>query len=89
MKSYSKLDMLNRNEWTFYNTTYRSDLVGLHPGTRYNISVWAITNEGHTDPSTKMVWTEVGGKTNIYSLTSFIIFTIQKLKFLFVLNTFI
>ncbi|KAG8181698.1 hypothetical protein JTE90_014829, partial [Oedothorax gibbosus] len=60
VKSYSKMDMLNRNEWTFYNTTHRSDLVGLHPGTMYNISVWAITSEGQTNPSTKMVWTEVG-----------------------------
>ncbi|XP_015925754.1 tyrosine-protein kinase receptor Tie-1 isoform X2 [Parasteatoda tepidariorum] len=60
VKSYSQMDALNRNEWTFYNTTHSSDLLGLHPGTMYNISVWAVTSDGHSDPSTKMVWTEVG-----------------------------
>ncbi|GIY27026.1 tyrosine-protein kinase receptor Tie-1 [Caerostris extrusa] len=59
LKSYSN-DLLKRNEWTFSNTSKRTDLVGLHPGTMYNISVWAVTSDGHTDPTTKIVWTEVG-----------------------------
>lgn len=61
-KSYGKTDTLARNEWTFYNTTLRSDLVGLHPGTLYNVSVWAITSNGTSEPSTEYTWTEVGGK---------------------------
>ncbi|XP_035222056.1 putative tyrosine-protein kinase Wsck, partial [Stegodyphus dumicola] len=62
IRSYAKMEILNRNEWTFYNSTFRSDLVQLHPGTLYNISVWAVTNNGYTDPTTKNVWTEVGGE---------------------------
>ncbi|XP_054710437.1 putative inactive tyrosine-protein kinase Wsck [Uloborus diversus] len=60
IRSHSKMDLLNRNEWTFYNTTFRSDLVGLHPGTLYNVSVWAISSKGHTEPTTRNVWTEIG-----------------------------
>ncbi|GFY36970.1 tyrosine-protein kinase receptor Tie-1 [Trichonephila inaurata madagascariensis] len=59
LKSYST-DLLKRNEWTFSNTSVHTDLIGLHPGTMYNISIWAVTSDGHTDPSTKIVWTEVG-----------------------------
>ncbi|GBM80802.1 hypothetical protein AVEN_24929-1, partial [Araneus ventricosus] len=53
-------DILKQNEWTFSNSSSRTDLVGLHPGTKYNISVWAVISDGHTDPTTKIVWTEVG-----------------------------
>ncbi|GFQ78774.1 tyrosine-protein kinase Wsck, partial [Trichonephila clavata] len=59
LKSYSA-DLLKRNEWTFSNTSVHTDLIGLHPGTIYNISIWAVTSDGHTDPSTKTVLTEVG-----------------------------
>ncbi|CAL1274587.1 unnamed protein product [Larinioides sclopetarius] len=53
-------DILKQNEWTFSNSSSRTDLVGLHPGTKYNVSVWAVTSDGRTDPTTKIVWTEVG-----------------------------
>lgn len=49
-----------KKEWSFSNKTEKADLLGLQPGTQYNITVWASTSDGDTRRISKFVWTTVG-----------------------------
>ena len=49
-------------EWTFPNSTMRTDLLGLQPGTKYNVSVKAKTMDGYGTPAFGSFNTEIGGK---------------------------
>lgn len=61
LQSYAPNAILNGNEWTYFNnSTTIFDLMGLHPGTLYNVTVWAVTTDGRSEPSTIQSWTEVG-----------------------------
>lgn len=46
-------------EWK-YTSARQAGLLGLHPGTLYNVSVWADTSEGPSETTSIVVWTEVG-----------------------------
>lgn len=48
-------------EWVFPNSTVSADLLGLQPGTGYNVSVKAKTTDGYGIPSVDTFTTEIGG----------------------------
>lgn len=43
-----------------YTDASRAELLGLSPGTLYNVSVWADTGEGITESTSILAWTQVG-----------------------------
>lgn len=61
VSSYSLSTVALPMEWTFQNTTYTIDLLGLQPGTQYNITVRAKTMDGYGIPISDIFNTEIGG----------------------------
>ncbi|XP_075219327.1 tyrosine-protein kinase Wsck [Lycorma delicatula] len=49
--------------WSYPNSTYKADLLNLHPGTLYNISVFAKSPLGDGSPKFLTVWTHIGDPT--------------------------
>lgn len=62
MSSYSVSSVALPIEWVFSNTTSTIDLLGLQPGTQYNVSVKAKTLDGYGIPISEVFNTEIGGK---------------------------
>ncbi|XP_039298496.1 putative tyrosine-protein kinase Wsck [Nilaparvata lugens] len=50
-------------EWNYPNSTMKADLLNLHPGTRYNISVRANSKLGMGAAKYLAVWTHIGEPT--------------------------
>lgn len=46
-------------EWK-YTSARQAGLLGLHPGTLYNVSVWADTADGPSEATSLLAWTEIG-----------------------------
>lgn len=52
-------DLGPSQEWK-YTSSRQARLLGLSPGTLYNVSVWADTADGASDATSTLAWTEVG-----------------------------
>lgn len=62
ISSYSVSSDAQPIEWVFSNSTSTIDLLGLQPGTKYNISVKAKTIDGYGVAISDVFNTEIGGK---------------------------
>jgi len=60
MSSYSLSSVASPMEWLFPNSSLQQDLLGLQPGTNYNVSVRAKTLEGYGTPIFQTFSTEIG-----------------------------
>lgn len=65
VSSYSVSTVGVPMEWIFSNTTKRTDLQGLQPGTQYNVSVRAKTTDGYGIAVSDVFSTEIGGKIKL------------------------
>jgi len=81
ISSYSVNSVALPIEWTFSNSTSRTDLLGLQPGTKYNVSIKAKTMDGYGVPAYASFNTEIGGNLVIIFRTL--------LKFLLILTVFL
>lgn len=61
LSSYSLNSVSSPMDWTFANTTLQGELLGLQPGTQYNVSVKAKTMEGYGTDVSAVYNTEIGG----------------------------
>lgn len=61
VSSYSLSTVALPMEWIFPNSTTTVDLLGLQPGTRYNVTVKAKTMDGYGLPISAVYNTEIGG----------------------------
>ncbi|KAH9366036.1 hypothetical protein HPB48_000843 [Haemaphysalis longicornis] len=52
-------DLGPSQEWK-YTSSRQARLLGLSPGTLYNVSVWADTADGASDATSTLAWTEIG-----------------------------
>lgn len=73
ISSYSVSSVALPIEWVFSNTTSTIDLLGLQPGTQYNVSVKAKTLDGYGIPLSEVFNTEIGGKICLSGTASSII----------------
>lgn len=64
VSSYSVSTVALPMDWIFPNSTTTIDLLGLQPGTQYNITVRAKTMDGYGIPLSDIFPTEIGGKPN-------------------------
>lgn len=62
VSSYSVSSVASPMEWIFPNSTLTADLLGLQPGTGYNVTVKAKTTDGYGVPVSENFHTEIGGK---------------------------
>ena len=62
LSSYSVSTVGLPMEWVFPNLTTTTELPGLQPGTRYNITVKAKTMDGYGVPLSNIFNTEIGGR---------------------------
>ena len=60
--TYSTTTPLTLREWNVPNSTLRTELLNLHPGTQYNISVAARCNNQLGVVISDIIWTQIGGK---------------------------
>ena len=71
VSSYSVSTVALPMEWIFPNSSTQVDLLGLQPGTQYNITVRAKTMDGYGIPISEIFPTEIGGKRNCIKVLSF------------------
>lgn len=65
VSSYSVSTVGVPMEWIFSNMTKTTDLLGLQPGTQYNVSVRAKTTDGYGLSLSDVFSTEIGGKIKL------------------------
>lgn len=65
VSSYSVSTVGVPMEWIFSNITKTTDLLGLQPGTQYNVSVRAKTTDGYGVSLSDVFSTEIGGKIKL------------------------
>ena len=70
MSSYSLSSVASPMEWLFPNSSLQQDLLGLQPGTNYNVSVRAKTLEGYGTPIFQTFSTEIGSKESTSSTSN-------------------
>lgn len=58
--TYSETDYPRRMTWQFSGNSLKAMLTGVQPGTRYNVSVQALSEKGLGYAQTREMWTKVG-----------------------------
>ena len=61
VSSYSLSSVAQPMEWVFPNGSLTADLLGLQPGTGYNVTVRVKTTDGYGAPVSDNFHTEIGG----------------------------
>lgn len=56
--------MLETPTWGFSNNTFRSEISGLLPGTKYNVSIRALSKNGPGIANFAIFETQIGGKNH-------------------------
>jgi len=67
VSSYSLSSVASPMEWLFPNSSLQQDLLGLQPGTNYNVSIRAKTLEGYGTPLSEIYNTEIGSKDSCFN----------------------
>jgi hypothetical protein len=66
-------NQLDTRQWLFPNSTLKTELLDLHPGTQYSISVATYSELGNGVDKSDIIWTEVGGKHEIMCTSMFVL----------------
>ncbi|KAG1651546.1 putative tyrosine-protein kinase Wsck [Nymphon striatum] len=59
-ESHSNTYLIGRREWVFDYTANQAELISLHPGTLYNITVWTVHDDVAKNPVSGTFWTKIG-----------------------------
>jgi hypothetical protein len=62
INTYSATNQLEPRQWMFPNSTLKTGLPDLHPGTLYNISVATHSDRVTGVKISDIIWTEIGGE---------------------------
>lgn len=62
LHTYSNITLYYPKKWTYSSNMLRSEIAGLQPGTKYNISIWAGSKNGPGLANFKIFETEIAGR---------------------------
>ncbi|XP_071439053.1 putative inactive tyrosine-protein kinase Wsck [Hetaerina americana] len=60
VETYASFPLNSPMEWNYSNSSSKADLLGFHPGTKYNISLQAVSSDGIGAVISQLFWTVIG-----------------------------